>query len=132
MPKIKLIKVHDAGKSCDYCEHYVKDYFLEQMSDWQEITEEELKWLQSWQGRNYTNKQNVAVVILQDITDKKTVAGFVDDIKKFVEQEEIRKKEQEQKYKEAEKKRKLAAEQRKIDKAKKLLEKSGIKINESK
>jgi FPC/CPF motif-containing protein YcgG len=129
MPRIKLIKVYDVKNSCDYCDHYVKDIAVDDMSPWQEVTEKELQWLQCWQGRNQLLKKNVAIVVLQDITSEETVQGYISDIKKFVKDEEIKQKERDKKYAEAEKKRKLLAEQKKIERAKKLLEKSGIKVD---
>jgi hypothetical protein len=129
MPRIKLIKVHDVRTSCDYCDHYVKDIVVDEMSPWQEVTEEELTWLRCWQARRDMAKKNVAIVILEEITSEETVDGFISDIKKFVKDEEIKQKERDKKYAEAEKKRKLLAEQKKIERAKKVLEKSGIKVN---
>lgn len=128
MPKIKLIKVHDVGTDCYNCGTYIKDIVFDDMSPWQEVTEEELQWLQTWEGRSILQKKNTFMVILEDITSKKTVDGFIQDIKAFVKDQEIKEEERKRKYIEAEKKRKAAAEQRKIEKAKKLLEKSGIKI----
>jgi hypothetical protein len=127
MPKIKLIKVHDVRNSCDYCDHYVKDSVADDMSTWQEVSDAELNWLQRWEGRNYLNKKNVSIVILEDITNKETVDGFIDDIKKFVKDQAIKEEQRKIKQIEAENKRKLATEQRKIEKAIKLLEKNGIK-----
>lgn len=128
MPKIKLIKVYDTRSGCDYCD-YVKETLVDDMSPWQEVTEKELQWLESWEGRHLMQKKNTAVVILQDITSQETVDGFIQDIKAFVKEQEIKEEERKRKYLEAEKKRKLAAEQKKIEKAKKLLEKSGIKVD---
>lgn len=129
MPKIKLIKVHDAKASCDYCGHYVKDIAVDDMSPWQEVTEEELQWLECWQGQKQLLKDDVAIVVLQDITSEKTVQGYISDIKKFVKDEENKQKERDKK--EAEKKRKLLAEQKKyaVERAKKVLEKNGIKVD---
>lgn len=128
MPKIKLIKVYDTRSGCDYCD-YVKETLVEDMSPWQEVSEKDLQWLESWQGRHMLQKKNTALVILQDITSQETVTGFIHDIKKFVEEEDKREIEREKKRKLAAEKSKLAAEQRKIEKAKKLLAKSGIKVD---
>lgn len=128
MPKIKLIKVHDVGTDCYNCGTSIKDIVFDDMSPWQEVTEEELQWLQTWEGRSILQKKNTYMVILEDITSKETVDGFIQDIKAFVKEQEIKEEERKRKYIEAEKKRKATAEKKKIEKAKKLLEKSGIKI----
>lgn len=127
MPKIKLIKVYDAGISCDYCDRYVKDIATEEMSPWQEVSESELKWLQSWEGRLQLGKKNVSIVILEDITSRETIDGFITDIKKFVKDQAVKEEERKIKQKEAEMKRKEKAEQKQIEKAIKLLEQKGIK-----
>ena len=132
MPKIKLIKVHSHGVYCDHCDTYTKDTILDEMSPWQEVTDEELKILQSFQGHNILGKNNVSMFILEDITKEETVDGFINDIKKFIKDQSIQEERRKQKAMEADKKRKKLAEQRKIERAKKLLEKTGLKVFDAK
>lgn len=124
MPKIKLIKIH--GAKCDYCNYLGP---IDEMSPWEEVTEEELNWLQHWVGRDEIAKNNVAMVILEEITSKETIDGFISNIKKFVKDQEIKQKERAEKYAEAQKKKKLLAAQKKIERAKKILQENGMQVD---
>lgn len=124
MPKIKLIKVH--GVKCDYCDCHLP---VDEMSHWQEITEEELRLLQFWQTRGETAKENVAIVILEEITSKETVDGFISDIKNFIKDQEIQEQNRKKKEEERIEKKKLLAKQKKIERAKQVLQENGVQVD---
>jgi DNA polymerase II small subunit/DNA polymerase delta subunit B len=133
MPRIKLIRVHNNIIHCDTCNYTfcqnAKLFETNEQSEWEDVTEEELKWLQSPQGKKRLSKYNTEIVILEDITSKKTIDGFIENIKKFIQDEQEKEKEEIKKQEEAQQKRKALAEKKQIERAKKVLEKSGIKVD---
>lgn len=120
MPNIKLVKLND---------HYdfeVHQYMSTSMSDWVEVTDQELADLISYAGRYKLGEEGVKVIVLEDITSKQNVQDYIHDVKKYI--AELNKAEDDRKRKIAAdaKKKKEASEARKIEKAKKLLEDKGI------
>jgi hypothetical protein len=122
MPKIKLIKVHLRDRYDYYTQGDIEDAITESISDWQEVTDEELSILNSWQGKNLLTTSDAFVVTAEDITHK--VTEYIEDIKQFI-KKNAEKVEAEKKKEQAIKdKKKADYEKRKIEKAKKIL---GIK-----
>lgn len=125
MPKVRLIKVHSKNYfDCDYEDLYQAS--CDAMSVWQEVTEEELSFLLDWKATNFFKSKNLHVVVFQDKTEN--LSSYILDLKKFIEEENLKEKKRIEKYQEIEKKKKLLAEQKKIERAKKLLEKNGINV----
>ena len=122
MPKIRLLRI---AQNYNF-DAEVYSPVIDIKSPWQEVTDEELKLLKSWQASHVLGD----VVIVEEITDRQVIEGYISDIKKYIVEEENRIKLREQKRKEEQKKRKETAEQRKLEKAKKLLESQGLKVVE--
>lgn len=140
MPHVKLIKVHRNLEyhDYDYEDHYHYDYnetkfFHDSISPWQEITDEELETLKSVKGA--LKGKNYFIVVLEDITSKEKIDTYIDDVKAFIKEQELKELEAQKKRLEAKKKREqkakekeAAKKQREIEYAKKFLEKNGIKV----
>ncbi len=124
MPRIRLIKVHEYDGYNDNAYEYTYD----EMSPWQEITDEELALLTSWRGKALLEKDYVRVVVWQDVTTKETVTGYINDIKQFIAKEQKRQEEVKKKLVQKIAQSKEAAAQKKIEKAKKLLKDNGIDV----
>jgi len=122
MPKIKLIRIHDSS--------YYEDTNISQsdLSDWEEVSQEDLDYLLSWESMSVFVKDRIKIVVLEDVTSKENIRGYIKNIKNFIKEQQIKQEEKAKKYKAAEAKRKAEAEKKKLEKAKKLLEKSGLKI----
>lgn len=119
MPKIKLF----------ITDTYAEDYsFLQEYSiGWQEVTEEELKFLKSLEGQKILNnnyKNNYTVIIYEDVT--KDIPNLIENIKEYIEKE--KEKIEKEKVLAAKKREEAKAkkEAKEIEKAKKLLEEKGI------
>lgn len=122
MPKIKLFKCYDYN-----------DYSIsisDELSEgWQEITEEELKYLNSYEckqlaQKNYKEAYNYKVLVIEDVTEK--IPNVIKDIKSFIKNNKdlaAKRKEKLEKEKESKKRK---AEEAKIKRAKKLLEDKGL------
>ena len=120
MSKIKIFRVY--GGSGDY-----DDGSLQQLSEgWQEVTQEELNFLSSWEANKIFNDKNcyTKVVVFEDITEK--IPVMIKSIKEYItaykEKEEKRKLDNIKKKEET----KAKKEQRAVEKAKKLLEAKGL------
>lgn len=127
MPRIKLFRVHNKNIYCDTCSYTfcqnTKIFETDEQSKWEDVTEEELAWLQSPQGKKCLSNSNTEIVILEDTTSKNTIDGFIENIKKFIKDEQEKQKEEIKKQEEAQQKRKALAEKKQIERAKKVLEK---------
>lgn len=139
MPHVKLIKVHRnlEYNDYDYEDHYYDfnepKFFHESISPWQEITDEELETLKSVKGA--LKGKDHFIVVLEDITSKEKIDTYIDDIKAFIKEQQLKELEAQKKRLEAKKKREqkakekeAAKKQREIEYAKKFLEKNGIKV----
>lgn len=122
MPKIKLIKVHLRDRYDYYTQRDIEDAITESISDWQEVTDEELSILNSWQGKNLLTTSDAFVVTAEDISHK--VTEYIEDIKQFIKKNAEKIEAEKKKAREAQEKKNAAAEKKRIEKAKKLL---GIK-----
>lgn len=135
MPLVKLIKINEGYNSRslqnDYYDEQVIGPETASMSDWEEITDEELEYLRSPESFRIlnSNKFYYTVAVLEDRTNTGEIQGFVKSIKDLVEKNKKAMSDREQKHKEAEKKRKATLEAKKIEAAKKVLLKAGL-INE--
>lgn len=122
MPLIKLIKVY----SLDYeREYYDPERVTADMSDWQEVTHEELTLLQSWKGREVLGRDNISVQVYEDVTDE--INAYVTDIRDYIQKLAAKEAAEKEKARKVNEERKKKAEKTKIERAKKLLEKNGIK-----
>ena len=124
MPLIKLIKYFGPRGYCYECGSY--DGFNNDLSEWQEVSDDDLEFLTSSEGQRILQKNTTTVVVLEDITSKETVQGFVSDIKKFVENEKKKEEARIAAFDRREKTRKENAEKKKIEKAQKLLKDKGL------
>lgn len=121
---IKLIKYFGPKGycyECGSCEDFNHD-----MSDWQEVSSEDFLFLTSNEGKNVLEKNRTSIVVLQDITSKDMVQGFVHDIKKFIESEKKKEIVRMEDKSKREKARIENAEKKKIEKAQKLLKDKGL------
>ncbi|MEI8270046.1 MAG: hypothetical protein WCG45_01630 [bacterium] len=128
MPIIKLVQITGEAHY-DYCDclNY-KNLEFEALSDWQEVSEEELDFLKSYDAERYFRDKKISMVIFEDVTGN--FQEYVDDIKDFVKTLKEKQLAQKKKQEELTAKRKLTAEKKKIEKAKKVLAESGIQIND--
>lgn len=127
MPKIKLIRIYDTYYDID-----ISSYATNSLSDWEEVTEEELRYLKSPHAQkalaNISPSGYNNVIILEEITCKKLIQNTISSVKGFI------KKEQELQLKEekAKKERSLALKKKKeakeIEKAKKILLDAGLSV----
>ena len=121
---IKLIKYFGPKSYCYECgspENYEHD-----MSEWHEVDDEEFKFLTSSEGQQILRKNNTSIAVLEDITSKEKVQGFISDIKEFIESEKKKEKARTDAFHERERTRKENAEKKKIEKAQKLLKDKGL------
>lgn len=118
MPLIKLIKVHGDG--------WDESYDFRDMSNWEEVTEQELDILKSWQGGELFREAGTHVVVFEDITSREKIESFISDIKSYIKRQQEWHEELERKRIADTKKRKEAAEAKKLEKAKKLLKEKGL------
>ena len=125
MPKIKIVKVYGYTDYDD--DNNIRN--MEDFSNWQEVSDEDLAFLKSAHGMKVLQNQtkpNVDILIIEDITSEKVINKFITDIKEFT------KKEKEKLEQELELKAKRALErkekekQKKIEEAKKVLKESGL------
>lgn len=119
MPKVKLFRIYGDGE--------YDDRSLQQLSEgWQEVTKEELNFLNSYEASKLFNGKNyyIKVLVFEDITEE--IPVMIKSIKEYIaankEKEEKRKLDNIKKKQEA----KAKKEQREIERAKKLLEAKGI------
>lgn len=138
MPRIRLVEFN-----CDYSNDYdndfdqgITDILGFNISDWHEVTDEELNLLKSSHGEEILNRDGIILSVYGEINKENIVQDYINKIKikisehKRLQEEHARMlKEQRKKYEEAKKQKKLLAEQKKIERAKKLLEKKGIKTD---
>jgi Sec-independent protein translocase protein TatA len=119
MPKIKLFRVYGEGYDCEN--------ILQQLSEgWQEVTQEELNFLTSYEASKMFSGKNyyVKVVIFEDITEEIPVLikSIKECIASYKAKEEKRKLDSIKKREE----NKAKKEQQQVEKAKKLLEAKGL------
>lgn len=129
MPKVKLIKVYNTEGYDNYGDR-LDEYVINSLSDWTEISDNELTLLQSFKFNQFINKKlngknsiYYKVVVLEELP-KEEILEIIPDLKKFI--KETKKKEEEEKEKAAEaaKKKRELAESKKLEKARKLIEKN--------
>lgn len=121
---IKLIKYVGPKSYCYECGSY--ENYNHDMSEWHEVDDEEFEFLTSSEGQRILQKNNTSIVVLEDITSKETVQGFVTDIKEFVKKEKKKEADRIASFEKRERTRKENAEKKKIEKAQKLLKDKGI------
>jgi hypothetical protein len=119
MPKIRLVKITHYTKSCRDYYDYDDSIVQSPMSDWQEVSEEDLEKLKYYLSK-IKPKDNIRVVVYQE--DETPPADYIKDINAFIENENEQIKLAEQKAKQAEKKREEILRLKRIEKAKKILE----------
>ena len=129
MPKIRLIKVY--SNYCGECDSG-NNLVYDDLSDWEEITDQELKIITSPQGQRILRQYNNTnpphyfhVVVFEDCTKKETIKDKIEDISKFITKQQEKIEKQERVAAAQKKKHKAAAEKRKLEKARKLLEEAG-------
>lgn len=130
--RIKLIKVY-TEKSYDSYEdsYYDADFsaIATELSNWAEVTSEELELLRSYQFKDFMKKKGFDYVIIEEKTTE--VPTFIKDLKEFIADEkkkiDIENKKREIKAAEAKAKR----EKTKIERAKKQLEKTKKLLKEA-
>ena len=81
MRYVKLMQVH--GEGCYECEH---TRFAEGLSEWTELSEEDFKVLKSHIQIKNKGRYNDLYIIVEQFDEVKTTE-FIDDLKKFVEEE---------------------------------------------
>lgn len=131
MPKVRLIRVYEESHYCYNCDNDISGISQNvPMSEWQDISEEDLKFLTSKEGFKFLNKPNqyYRVIVLEDATNTGKLEGFVDDIKNFIEKEKEKLSKEALKHQKMLEDKKLKAEAKKLEKAKKILEESGFKV----
>jgi len=122
MPKVKLFKCYD------YNEYNIQ--ISDELSEgWQEITEEELKYLNSYEckqltQKNYKESYNYNILIIEDVTEK--IPNVIKDIKSFIKKNKDLAAERKEKLEREKANKKRKAEEAKIKRAKKLLEDKGL------
>ena len=133
MHKIKLIKMY-FPRGTESCYYDIDSYcscsnnIYDEMSNWEEVSDEDFEYLKSSEGIGLLQKKNVKMIVLEDITNKNQTSGFVKDIKKAIAESKELQAKRKKKEEENKAKRELAAIERKIKNAKKILEKSGLKV----
>lgn len=124
MPHVKLIKYH-GPRGYEYeCDNF--DTFSHDISDWQEISDEDLSFLKDYRIKNTLKEKHVSIVILEDITKEEKASDYIKDIKKYVADQKKKEELRIKKMEESDKKRKETAEKRRIEKAQKLLKEKGM------
>ena len=118
MPRIKLLRTQ---RSYDIDDNW--NGSTESFSDWEEVTQEELNWLNTWQS-SYVDSQYRYIVIVEDVTPK--IQDRIKSIKDFIKQEDEKAAKQKAKEEKDKEDRKKKAEAKKVAAAKKLLEEKGI------
>lgn len=122
MPKVKLFKCYD------YNEYSIS--ISDELSEgWQEITEEELKYLNSYECRQMISKEykeayTYKVLVIEDVTER--IPNVIKDIKSFIKKNKDLAAERKEKLEREKANKKRKAEEAKIKRAKKLLEDKGL------
>lgn len=128
MPKIKLIKVFD--NYCGCCD-YIDTATIDSHSEWEEVTDEELSFLLSNEGKrvlNPINKYTYKVFVLEDETNTGKVQDFIHDIKDYIQKQKEKLEKAKTKQQKMLEEKKVKSDAKKIQEAKNLLEKIGIKL----
>lgn len=123
MPKIKLFKVYP---TYDY--NSIESYLHQtDLSDWEEVTEEELDILKTFIGYNYLKDKDLFMVVWEEVKSS-VVHDYVKDISAYINKIKKETQERDQKLKAEREERKKKEEQKKIEQAKKLLKQNGIDV----
>lgn len=127
MPRIKLVKVI----SEDYEEYNIRS-FCEDLSDWEEISDEEYDFLKSHgiksEFNNFIkNKYSLyeKIIILEEVTNTGLLREKIKNIKDHINKAKIEHEKRERIYKQKKKAAKEKREAAKIENAKKVLREAG-------
>lgn len=115
MPKIALIKVDIHYSSYD--DSYD---ILNSISEWEEVTKEELKLLKDYFGRNYKDKQIIVIEFVEN--QRETINLAVKAQLEYIKKEEEKRLAEKKAKEEKTLARKLKSDQKKLEDKKKLLE----------
>ena len=123
MPKIKLFKVYPKY-DYDSMESYLSQTDL---SDWEEVTEEELNILQTFIGYDYLKNKDLFMAVWEEVKSN-VIHDYVKDISAYINKIKKETEEMHQKLKAEREEREKKEEQKKIEQAKKLLKQNGIDV----
>jgi hypothetical protein len=121
MPKVRLIKF--IGGYCDNCDASLT---YDEFSKWEEVTDEELATLKSWQAHGILRRDGVQLVVWEDITNRPVLNGYIHSITEFIAKENKIREAQAEREKALAAKKKKAREERALVRAQKLLKDKGL------
>ena len=137
MPRIKLVRVHTTKYGSYY--NRIAAKASQDISDWEDVTHEELKFLKSPDGKRtlINQKEGFEDYIIVEKVEKSISSNKLKSIQSLIqkakdEQEKIKEEKKQRAMLEQQKKEEQIkkAEERKIEEAKRLLAKNGMKVLE--